>query len=54
MAQGTPEDIVKVAHNYTGQFLKPVQERKAAGPKKNRQKGRSDFVYFRVLHLRIF
>jgi excinuclease ABC subunit A len=31
VAQGTPEDIVKVARSYTGQFLKPVLGRKAAG-----------------------
>jgi excinuclease ABC subunit A len=38
VAQGTPEDIVKVARSYTGQFLKPVLGRKAAGPKKKGQK----------------
>ena len=27
---GTPEDVVKVKRSYTGQFLKPVLERKAA------------------------
>ncbi len=29
VAQGTPEDIVKVARSYTGQFLKPVLGREA-------------------------
>ena len=38
VAQGSPEDIVKVARSYTGQFLKPVLGRKAAGPKKKGQK----------------
>ena len=28
VAQGTPEDIVKVARSYTGQFLKPVLARR--------------------------
>jgi hypothetical protein len=36
VAQGTPEDIVKVARSYTGQFLKPVlgrrENRKKKGP----------------------
>jgi excinuclease ABC subunit A len=30
VALGTPEDVVKVKRSYTGQFLKPVLERKAA------------------------
>ena len=30
VAQGTPEDVVKVKRSYTGQFLKPVLERKPA------------------------
>ncbi|MBX9827002.1 MAG: excinuclease ABC subunit UvrA [Xanthobacteraceae bacterium] len=30
VAQGTPEDVVKVKRSYTGQFLKPVLERKEA------------------------
>ena len=35
VAQGTPEDVVKVKRSYTGQFLKPVLERKErAGGKK--------------------
>ena len=29
VAQGTPEDVVKVKRSYTGQFLKPVLERQA-------------------------
>ncbi len=29
MAQGTPEDIVKAARSYTGQFLKPVLGRES-------------------------
>jgi excinuclease ABC subunit A len=35
VAAGTPEDIVKVARSYTGQFLKPVLARKA-GPKRKK------------------
>ena len=38
VAQGTPEDIVKAKRSYTGEFLKPVLGRKAAGPKKKGQK----------------
>jgi excinuclease ABC subunit A len=38
VAEGTPEDIVKVARSYTGRFLKPVLARKSAGPKKKGQK----------------
>ena len=30
VAQGTPEDVVKVKRSYTGQYLKPVLERKEA------------------------
>ena len=30
VAQGTPEDVVKVKRSYTGQFLKPVLARKEA------------------------
>ncbi|MBX9841811.1 MAG: excinuclease ABC subunit UvrA [Xanthobacteraceae bacterium] len=30
VAQGTPEDVVKAKRSYTGQFLKPVLERKEA------------------------
>ena len=30
VAQGTPEDIVKVKRSYIGQFLKPVVERRDA------------------------
>jgi excinuclease ABC subunit A len=30
VAQGTPEDVVKVKRSYTGQFLKPVLDRKVA------------------------
>jgi excinuclease ABC subunit A len=37
VAQGTPEDIVKVARSYTGKFLKPVLGRKDAGRKKKGQ-----------------
>jgi excinuclease ABC subunit A len=29
VAQGTPEDIVKAARSYTGQFLKPVLGRES-------------------------
>ncbi len=34
VASGTPEDIVKAKRSYTGQFLKPVLERKEAKRKK--------------------
>ena len=34
VAQGTPEDVVKVKRSYTGQFLKPVLGRGARGRKK--------------------
>jgi excinuclease ABC subunit A len=37
VAQGTPEDIVKVARSYTGRFLKPVLARKEAKRKKGQQ-----------------
>jgi excinuclease ABC subunit A len=37
VAQGTPEDIVKVARSYTGQFLKPVLGRKENKRKKGQQ-----------------
>jgi excinuclease ABC subunit A len=37
LAQGTPEDIVKVARSYTGQFLKPVLGRKENKRKKGQQ-----------------
>jgi excinuclease ABC subunit A len=37
VAAGTPEDVVKVARSYTGQFLKPVLARKSvSGGKKKR------------------
>ncbi|AMN41910.1 excinuclease ABC subunit UvrA [Rhodoplanes sp. Z2-YC6860] len=36
VAQGTPEDVVKVKRSYTGQFLKPVLERKEARKPKKR------------------
>src|SRR5437868_3254883 len=36
VAEGTPEDIVKVRRSYTGQFLKPVLERKEARKPKKR------------------
>jgi excinuclease ABC subunit A len=32
VAAGTPEDIVRERRSYTGQFLKPVLERR--GPKR--------------------
>jgi len=35
VAQGTPEEIVKVARSYTGQYLKPVLVRKSA-PKRRK------------------
>jgi excinuclease ABC subunit A len=31
---GTPRDIVKAKRSYTGQFLKPVLERKVVGKRK--------------------
>src|SRR5205085_1632693 len=34
VAVGTPEEIVKVARSYTGQFLKPVLARKEPRRKK--------------------
>jgi excinuclease ABC subunit A len=34
VAQGTPEDMVKAARSYTGQFLKPVLGRGAGRGKK--------------------
>ncbi len=37
VAEGTPEDIVKVARSYTGRFLKPVLARKEAKRKKGQQ-----------------
>jgi excinuclease ABC subunit A len=41
VAVGTPEDIVKEKRSYTGQFLKPVLERKAAtaAPSGRRKRG---------------
>ena len=36
VALGTPEDVVKVKRSYTGQFLKPVLERKEARRGKKR------------------
>src|SRR5450756_1618860 len=37
VAQGTPEDIVRVARSYTGQFLKPVLGRRENKRKKGVQ-----------------
>jgi excinuclease ABC subunit A len=37
VAAGTPEDIVKVKRSYTGQFLKPVLEKKVAAAGKKRR-----------------
>jgi excinuclease ABC subunit A len=37
VAQGTPEDIVKVARSYTGKFLKPVLARRENKRKKGAQ-----------------
>ena len=37
VAAGTPEDIVKVARSYTGQFLKPVLGRREAKKKPRTQ-----------------
>src|SRR5512146_911903 len=36
VATGTPEDIAAVKRSYTGQFLKPVLEREAAGRRKKK------------------
>ena len=36
VAHGTPEDVVKVKRSYTGQFLKPVLAREAAGRRKKK------------------
>jgi excinuclease ABC subunit A len=30
VASGTPEDVVKVARSYTGQYLKPLLKKRAA------------------------
>ena len=41
VAQGTPEDVVKVKRSYTGQFLKPVlarKERAAGGRRGSRRR----------------
>jgi excinuclease ABC subunit A len=37
VAQGTPEDIVRVARSYTGQFLAPVLSRRENKRKKGGQ-----------------
>jgi excinuclease ABC subunit A len=37
VAQGTPEDVLGVKRSYTGQFLRPVLGRKAAGRKRGQQ-----------------
>jgi excinuclease ABC subunit A len=37
VAQGTPDDIAKVARSYTGQFLKPVLGRRENQRKKGGQ-----------------
>jgi excinuclease ABC subunit A len=37
VAQGTPEDIVKVKRSYTGEFLKPVMLRQKPKAKKRIQ-----------------
>ena len=37
VAAGTPEDVVKVKRSYTGQFLKPVLERRENKRKKGQQ-----------------
>ncbi|MBI5909773.1 MAG: hypothetical protein HY848_07460, partial [Betaproteobacteria bacterium] len=37
VAQGTPEDIVKVKRSYTGEFLKPVLARRENKRKKGVQ-----------------
>jgi len=36
VAEGTPEDVAKVARSYTGQFLKPVLARGGEGKRKRR------------------
>jgi len=39
VAQGTPEDVAKVAESYTGQYLKPylkAQVKQLAAPAKKR------------------
>jgi len=28
IAQGTPEDVAKAAHSFTGQYLKPILNKK--------------------------
>jgi excinuclease ABC subunit A len=37
VAAGTPEDVVKVKRSYTGQFLKPVLDRREPKRKKGQQ-----------------
>ena len=39
VAEGTPEEIVRVERSYTGRFLKPVLERKQAHPASLRAAG---------------
>jgi excinuclease ABC subunit A len=39
VAEGTPEDVAKVARSYTGQFLKPVLGRKSVAGAGKRKKG---------------
>ncbi|HWA88634.1 MAG TPA: hypothetical protein VG889_01270, partial [Rhizomicrobium sp.] len=36
VAQGTPEDVAKVARSYTGQYLKPLLKPRAAPARKLR------------------
>ena len=45
VAQGTPEDIVRVARSYTGQFLKPVLGRESKR-KKGGNRRRSEIYFF--------
>ena len=37
VAQGTPEEVVKVARSYTGQFLKPVLARSSPARSKKKR-----------------
>ena len=39
VAEGTPEDVAKVARSYTGQFLKPVLERRSVNGAGKRKRG---------------
>ncbi|HTN89077.1 MAG TPA: hypothetical protein VL242_35610, partial [Sorangium sp.] len=33
IAEGTPEDVARVARSYTGQFLRPLQSERRPSPR---------------------